>query len=256
MPNFLIVGAQKAGTRWLRHNLGCHPDVFTAEAEVGYFHSRRFRLGRDWYRRQFAGWSGQRAVGESTPAYSAAPDLALRSARRIEVQLPEARLFAVLRDPCERTYSAFIHHMGLGRIDPSTDLLEYVEARPPEEDGLRLVVGGLYAENLSPYLERFGDRLLVLLNEEIDADPDDVYRRALSHLDLDTGFRPEELDRVRFSNPTPRGSKYRSSGRERRALSERERRALYPYFAADVERLETILGRDLSHWRPSGASSL
>ena len=37
-----------------------------------------------------------------------------------------------------------------------------VEETPPERDKLGLVSGGWYAESLEPYLETFGDNLLVL----------------------------------------------------------------------------------------------
>jgi hypothetical protein len=37
-PNFLGIGAQKAGTTWLHHNLQAHPDVWMPRVkEVHYF---------------------------------------------------------------------------------------------------------------------------------------------------------------------------------------------------------------------------
>ena len=60
LPTFLIVGAQKSATRWLRLNLGLHPAVFTAARELEFFNNGdRYReLGTDWYREQFDGWDG------------------------------------------------------------------------------------------------------------------------------------------------------------------------------------------------------
>ncbi len=51
-PTFIIIGAQKSATRWLRQNLGEHPEIFTSPYEIGFFNSRkRFgSLGVDWYR--------------------------------------------------------------------------------------------------------------------------------------------------------------------------------------------------------------
>ena len=34
LPTFLIIGAQKSATRWLRFNLGLHPDVYAAPTEL------------------------------------------------------------------------------------------------------------------------------------------------------------------------------------------------------------------------------
>jgi hypothetical protein len=55
LPTFLIIGAQKSATRWLRLNLGLHPDVFTAPRELEFFNSAEHFLqdGPEWYRRQF-----------------------------------------------------------------------------------------------------------------------------------------------------------------------------------------------------------
>ena len=39
LPTFLIIGAQKSATRWLRLNLGLHPDVFTARGELEFFNN-------------------------------------------------------------------------------------------------------------------------------------------------------------------------------------------------------------------------
>ena len=41
LPTFLIIGAQKSATRWLRLNLGLHPDVFTAAARARVLQQRR-----------------------------------------------------------------------------------------------------------------------------------------------------------------------------------------------------------------------
>ena len=70
LPTFVILGAQKSATRWLRWNLGLHPDVFTASTEIGFFSGAgKFAKGAEWYATQFEGWTGERIVGEATPAY-------------------------------------------------------------------------------------------------------------------------------------------------------------------------------------------
>ena len=50
LPTFVILGVQKSATRWLRWNLGLHPDVFTAASEVGFFSGAgKFAKGAEWY---------------------------------------------------------------------------------------------------------------------------------------------------------------------------------------------------------------
>ena len=39
LSTFLIIGAQKGGTRWLRTHLGAHPEVFAADTKLSFFGS-------------------------------------------------------------------------------------------------------------------------------------------------------------------------------------------------------------------------
>jgi len=253
LPTFLIIGAQKSGTRWLRRNLGLHPAVFTPNNECSYFNTDKFDQGLDTYLARFEGWTGQTVVGEATPGYMMwnwrSPSVA-EVAERIDAQLPDVRLMAVLRNPVDRLYSAFIHHMLHGRIPHDADLLERVRRRPPKEAGLRLVMGGMYGESLAPYLERFGDRLRVFINEDVRDDPHGVYRAALEHIRADPEFAPRQLTKVVGSYTPPPDSPYAGENGKRRPLTIEERAALFPYFEEDIAGLEELLNRDLSVWRP------
>jgi hypothetical protein len=155
----------------------------------------------------------------------------------------------VLRDPTERLLSAFFHHISKGRIPADADLLDYVRSHDPEQDPLQLISGGWYAASLSPYLERFGDRLRIFLDEDIRDDPAGTYDVALAHVGLGPGWHPPELAKVSFSNPTPAQSKHRNDSGAR-PLGERDRRIVFSYFEDDVSRLEGLIDRDLSDWRP------
>jgi predicted TIM-barrel enzyme len=49
LPDCIIIGAQKAGTRALITFINLHPEVVSAKAETN-FHSKNFIRGFDWYR--------------------------------------------------------------------------------------------------------------------------------------------------------------------------------------------------------------
>jgi hypothetical protein len=68
-PTFLIIGAQKSATRWLRRYLEEHPEVFTFEGESAFFNTERVKRELEDYRQDFEGWSGEQIVGESTSVY-------------------------------------------------------------------------------------------------------------------------------------------------------------------------------------------
>jgi len=247
LPTFLIIGAQKSATRWLRLNLGLHPAVFAAAREIEFFNNgERYReQGPAWYVEQFDGWSGETIVGEATPGYMFWRHRPAVVSERIAETVPDVRLIATLRNPIDRAQSAMIHHIEHGTLPGDAVLVELVRATPPERDPLGIIAGGWYGASLEPYQQRFGDHLLVVLHDDVDDDPRRVYDTALHHIGATTDFVPAEFERVRFSH-----QQQVSDQPGRRPLTLDERVELWEYFAADVDQLEQLLGRDLSLWAP------
>jgi hypothetical protein len=244
LPTFIVIGAQKSATRWLRQNLGRHPDIFTAPREVKYFnHPKRVAtLGLDWYRAQFEGWAGEPITGEATPGYMMLGHRPAEVAARVAATVPDVRLVALLRNPVDRAYSAFVHHKREQRVHPRARLLDTVRSCAPEDDWMGIITGGWYAASLQPFLDVFGDHLLVLLYDDIRPDPRRVFDCAVRHVGAAPGFLPPSLERVVFSN--------QRAAELDAGPSAAERCELFEYFRDDVDRLEAILGRDLSMWRP------
>jgi hypothetical protein len=248
LPGFLVIGAQKSATRWLRSNLGQHPDAYAPAYELSFFNSRdRYeRLGLEWYRRQFREWDGQRVTGEATPGYLMWGEDPALTVGRIADTVPEVRLVALLRNPVDRAQSALVHHQKRERIRPSVRLVEFVQTRPPSEDPLGVVSGGWYAASLRPYVERFGEQLLVLLYDDVRARPHEVYRAARRHVGLSDDFVPPDLERVVASNRDP------ADGGNSAGLTDEERAVMWTYFADDCRELEGLLGGvDVSSWDPT-----
>ena len=244
LPTFVIIGAEKCGTRWLRWNLSKHPDVFAPRTEPQFFNNKNHfeELGPDWYRAEFADWSGEPIVGEATPGYMMLRHHPEVVAARIQATIPDVRLLAILRNPIDRTRSAMVHFIKHERIAPDADLMDLVRATPPARDPLALITGSLYAASLEPFREVFGDQLLVLLQDDVRTDAARVYARALQHVGAAPGFVPPDLDEVVWSNQT-------SAPRE--TLTLEDRRELYEFFADDIDALSGMLGRDLDMWRPA-----
>jgi uncharacterized protein (TIGR03086 family) len=258
LPRFLIIGAQKSGTRWLRVNLDRHPDIYTAPSETMFFHSpERFDArGLEWYRAKFDGWNGEEIVGEATPGYMMWRHRPRRVARRIADVIPDIRLIAILRNPIDRAESAMAHFIKRGRLPADSNLLELVNGTPPQHDPWSLVTGGWYAASLKPYRELFGDQLLVLLHDDVTEDPRHAYEQTLDHIGAVPDFVPSDLAVVLFSTRrtmTADPSRPASTPRE---LSEDERQRLFAYFRDDVRALETMIDRDLSNWDPGGTYSV
>jgi hypothetical protein len=249
LPTFLVIGAQKSATRWLRQNLGKHPEIHASPYEIGFFNSpkRIAELGIEWYRAQFEGWAGEAIIGEATPGYMMwrhEPDVV---ATRIKSTIPDARLFAILRNPVDRANSAMVHHIKHERLHPSSRLRDLAHNKAPSNDRLGLVAGGWYAASLRPFQELFGQQLLVLLHDDIRDDPYGVYEVALRHVRATAGFVPSDLEDLVFSNQQGDSSQWK------REVSPGDRRELFRYFHDDICELEQMIGRDLTAWTPTDA---
>ena len=252
-PTFVIIGAQKSATRWLRVNLGRHPEIFTVARELHYWNLAHSTHGDgrlrpiEWYRNQFAGWNGEPFLGEATPGYMIWRHTPSRVALRMRLGIPDARLIALLRNPIDRAQSALRHHARRNRVPPEARLVDVLrERRPVTLDRLCLVTGGWYGASLHPFQKAFGDRLLVLLHDDVATTPVRVYETAVAHVGAAGGFIPDTIDRVVFGSGPRRGSD---------ALTPEERAEIWTYFRDDVARLEEMLDRDLSLWDPTQSSA-
>lgn len=295
LPNFLLIGAAKCGTTSLYHYLRQHPQVFMSPVKEPRFfaldghpldfrgpHDERFRQGittsLDAYRELFEQVSDERAVGEASVLYLLHPAAPEAIARRI----PDVRLIAVLRDPVDRAYSAFLFHQREG-FEPLTDFDEALRAEPR-----RIAAGwyytwhyrdqGFYHRNLRRYFERFDrSQIRVYLYEDLDRDPEGTLADIFRFLGVDDGFRATLATR---HNPSGRPRSVRlqrlltrphpvkevakslipeewghrliarlqSPNLVRPPLSAETRARLIEGYREDIRRLEDLIGRDLSHW--------
>lgn len=116
LPDFLIIGAQKAGTSSLFRWLGESEHVELPDSKEVHFFDLQFDRGVDWYRDQFpATSSGRRRTltGEASPYYLFHP----LAPERVRDVLPEVRLLVLVRDPVDRAVSHYYHELGNGFED-------------------------------------------------------------------------------------------------------------------------------------------
>eukprot|EP01104_Vermistella_antarctica_P007797 TRINITY_DN1918_c1_g1_i2.p1 TRINITY_DN1918_c1_g1~~TRINITY_DN1918_c1_g1_i2.p1 ORF type:complete len:453 (-),score=67.67 TRINITY_DN1918_c1_g1_i2:376-1734(-) len=113
LPNYLVLGAMKAGTTFLDRYLQKHPQVVHHQKEIGFF-NWRFREGFAWYARHFSVFpyddSSPRFVGESTPFYLNSPFVA----DRVLQTIPDVKLIMTLRNPTNRALSQY--YFGVEKI--------------------------------------------------------------------------------------------------------------------------------------------
>jgi Sulfotransferase family len=238
VPNFFIIGARRSATRWLRFNLDLHPEITIPPLLPPFVDpGREGSLDSRWYRHQYDPYFGEPLVGEARSAYMSRNHPPLEYARRLKRSRPDAKLIAILRDPVDRFWSAVAEEVVRG------DMAAPIPDRSTNYALARHVSGGYYYGTLEPFVERFGDQLLVLFYEDICADPADVYARVLGHLGVDPTFRPADLAKVRYPGRVTHDY----------VVTPEYRASLFDWYTEDVAQLEEWTGRDLSHWRPVAA---
>jgi Sulfotransferase family len=187
LPNFVVIGAMKAGTTSLHRYLREHPQVFMPEEkELDFFVAeKRWSRGRSWYEAQFAAADGAIAVGEASPTYTMFP-LFSGVAGRVAQLLPDARLVYLVRHPIERMRSHYLHEVEKGR------------ERAPIGRALltdpRYLDTSRYAMQLEQYLAGFSpQRLLVITTEQLRDERATTVRRVLAFLGVDPEWSDSRL---------------------------------------------------------------
>ena len=189
LPNFLIVGAMKAGTTWLSFNLEQHPQVFIPKKELHYFNNEKnIARGQQWYESKFSAAGDAIAIGEKTPGYL----LSETATYLIHKVLPEAKILIVLRNPVTRCISQINHHIRYGSIPPDLDSNHFVgtEVFKGIDQEYAIIERGKYLEQIRRYHTLFGvERVLVLINEiDIRLRSSQTLHLVCDFLGVDTGF--------------------------------------------------------------------
>ncbi|XP_072916388.1 heparan sulfate glucosamine 3-O-sulfotransferase 1-like [Hemitrygon akajei] len=104
VPQAIIIGVRKGGTRALLEMINLHPDVVVAKAEVHFFDwDENYQKGLEWYREQMPVSLPHQLTLEKTPGYFTA----WKAAERIYNMSNSTRLLLIIRDPAERVISDY-----------------------------------------------------------------------------------------------------------------------------------------------------
>ena len=231
----------------------------------------------DWenYQAQFTDVTTETAIGEASPMYLYSP----RAPERIQQRLPDAKIIAILRQPADRAYSNFLHLLRDGR----ERCHDFAVAWSQEDRRIaanwapiwRWQSIGYYAKQLSRYYERFPhSQIKVLLHEDLVHHPQQTFQEIFDFIGIDATFAPDTRHRPNQSGvPKNRwlhgvarrllidpmratgkpqlvdlSQKIRSSLLYKPTLDPRFRKELTSLYRTDIEQLQTLIHRDLSHW--------
>jgi hypothetical protein len=204
LPNFIVIGAAKAGTTALYWYLAEHPAVFMSPVkETNFFAYNLDDAGRlaygdpdvhrfpvktlESYRRLFAKAGQARAIGEASPLYLESP----QAAGRIRALLPDTRIVCSLRHPVDRAYSDYLMYLRRRgrRFDPDRELTPAAAWARPDSRWMQV---SRYYSQLKRYFEAFpGDRLHVLLFDDIRQNALGATQSVYRFLDVNPTFVPD-----------------------------------------------------------------
>lgn len=223
LPNFLLVGAAKAGTTSLYTYLKSHPEIFlSTPKEPRYFSAQILTLPQQGigdedmlftksfsdYCALFAGAGRYHAVGEASTDILLYHEGVIPLLRRT---LGDPRIVIILRHPCERAYSAYLYMVRENRENRSFEEgLRLEEQRIAENWSAmwRYQARGMYFRQVEAFLQSFS-RVLVLLYDDLQHDPMATVRQVYRFLEVDTAYRPPHvhtrfnvsgIPRVKFFN--------------------------------------------------------
>jgi hypothetical protein len=181
LPDFLGIGAQKAGTSWLWENLRRHPGAFLPEVKEVQFFSQNFDRGPDWYSTVFEPGRGK-IKGDVTPAYGVLPAERIAAVKDL---LPEAKLILLLRNPIDRAWSHAVMNLITQPGRPPEEVSEDEFFRHFTSDASRS--RGDYESILDRWLAAYpATRLFIGFFEDIADRPKGLLTDIFNHLCLPT----------------------------------------------------------------------
>ncbi|PKO05983.1 MAG: sulfotransferase [Chloroflexi bacterium HGW-Chloroflexi-3] len=297
IPNFLIIGAAKSGTTALYRYLKQHPEIFMPDRKEPHHFSfdditkntkgpgdyvRTAITDKKEYQSLFSSVNNQKAVGEASPTYIYVPG----TAERIYSELPNSKLIAILRNPADRAFSAYMHLVR----DGYETVFDFSEALNLENERIKKNWGpiwhykkaGLYHEQLTSYFNLFrNNQILIIIYDDYKKDPSRINKSIFNFLNVDESFLPDMsakpnvsgipkniyfqrimsyfFDRDNIIRTFSRNlfseeirwrvtSYIRNHNLQKIKMSPEVRSGLVDYFRNDINKLQNLINRDLSHW--------
>lgn len=244
-PDFLIVGAQKAGTTALYHFINQHPQIVKKKGEVHFF-DEQFYKGVEWYQNQFSPRpTPSHLIGDKSPYYLFHPYVP----ERVHRLYPNVKIIVLLRNPIDRAYSQYWMNRR-AHVEPLS-FEDAIEAEPQRISGeldklksdyypnggphrrFSYISRSIYIDQIKNWLKFFPKKqMLVISSTDLRKNPQGVLNKCFNFLGI-----PKHP--VEVKNPE-RHSEYEPMKSETRTR-------LAAYFRPFNEELEQLLNRSF-HW--------
>ena len=270
--NFCCLGPQRTASSWLHEVLSCHPDVCLPDGvKETMFFDDRFHKGLSWYTKLFRRQGARQVCGEIAPTYFHS----VKACERLVELSPDLKIIILVRNPIERTFSLYRHHLSKGRIRiPFSQALE----RHPE-----LIDTGKYSIHAKRWEDSFPPlNTMYLWQDDIKQNPQKILDDTCDFIGVKKIKIPPVANEIVNTATAPRNAyvarilsatattlrslalhrvvnfgrslglkKMYEGGATVQKLSNEQYRMLADLFEEDLVWLEQRLGRKLDDWRYS-----
>lgn len=151
LPNAIIIGVKKGGTRALLEILKIHPSIRACSSEVHFFdRDENYEQGLSWYREQMPKSLPEQITIEKSPSYfitSKVPERVYRMSETI-------KLIVIVRDPTTRAISDYTQGLERKPDNPRFEEMVFNEEGEVDESWSKISISR-YAEHLAKWMEYF-----------------------------------------------------------------------------------------------------
>lgn len=233
----------------------------------------------DEYRSIFTKARNEKAIGEATPYYLCAR----QAPRLIKRYLPDAKLIMVLRNPVSRAFSSYMYMRQYGWEQETNFSSALAKEQQRKQNDWQYIWRyrelGLYSGQVQRFLDLFQkERIWIGIFDDFTEDPLSFVQNIFRFLDVDDGFEPA-FGEKRNASGSPRlpivhkllqrdnllktlvkrlipGSYHvgirdfvLNRNLKSMEISSKADEELKAFYRPDIEKLERIIGRDLSAWK-------
>ncbi|XP_042720486.1 heparan sulfate glucosamine 3-O-sulfotransferase 4 [Tympanuchus pallidicinctus] len=168
LPQALIIGVKKGGTRALLEAIRAHPDVRAVGTEPHFF-DRNYEKGLQWYRDVMPKTLEGQITMEKTPSYFVTNE----APRRIHSMAKDTKLIVVVRNPVTRAISDYTQTLSKKPEIPTFEVLAFKNRTLGLIDASWSAIRiGIYALHLENWLQYFPlSQILFVSGERLITDP-------------------------------------------------------------------------------------
>ncbi|MEM9347272.1 MAG: sulfotransferase [Planctomycetota bacterium] len=195
--DFVVIGAQKAGSTFIMQCLQDHPDIYMPNGETPFFQGPDYSPDRLCVLEEIVRAAKPNQIrGIKRPNYLGEPEVPARISRHF----PHIKIIAVLRNPVSRAISAYFHFLRAGHIP----LL-------PVNEGLRMILShkldtqyplsstiltyGLYDQHVARYAEYFSEeQTKIIVFDDVINHPESSVQDLYRFLGIDEAIVPKRTD--------------------------------------------------------------